>query len=231
MLTGASRTAKDRSTKRRKLVEPERVALEELLASPKVEERFRAAEALGQLLRSSGKAPKTLIQRVNDRSMLVRASTVESLGYIEDPRASRALIGALKDASPIVRSFAAASLGFIGGRTNVQHLLRAQLLERSARARVGIAEGLIWQRERVGLEVLLLLMESRQYRVRCAAANALSTVPIGPRDRARAATAISQALADETTVAARSSLERAAKALQRHLTRQLKRANRRRAIT
>jgi len=184
--------------------------LERQLRSRGVEERYLAAETLGQRLRGTRKAPVWLVKSLGgDRSSLVRASIAESLGYIDDRFTSRALVRSLSDASPIVRAYAAGSLGRIGGRDNRKALTRLKESERSARARVGVAEGLLWLGDATGLEMLRRLLRSKQYRVRCAAANALTSVPLNARATKIALDVVSEALALERTEAAISSLRNA----------------------
>lgn len=190
--------------------------LERQMRSRGVEERYLSAETVGQRLRGTRKAPVWLVKSLgSDRSSLVRASVAESLGYIEDRFTSRALVRSLSDESPIVRAYAAGSLGRIGGGNNRKALTRLKDSERSARARVGIAEGLLWLGDPTGLEMLRRLLRSKQYRVRCAAANALASVPLNARANRIALDVASAALALERTEAAKSSLRNALTALQR----------------
>jgi len=190
--------------------------LEEQIRSRRVEERYLAAESLGEHLRGTRKAPRWLVKSLgSDRSTLVRASIAESLGYIKDKTASHALAASLSDASPIVRAYAAGSLGRIGGRSYGRVLTRLKQSERSARARVGVAEGLLWLGDSAGLEMLRGLLRSKQYRVRCAAANALASVPLNAQGATIAVESVTKALKLERTEAAKSSLRSALTTLRR----------------
>lgn len=190
-----------------------RRSLEQTLIRGSIEERYFAAEQLGQLLRNRRAAPEALLRATSDRSPLVRTTVVESLGYIKDPAARRYLVRSLNDSSAVVRAYAAASLGRIGPAKMRRLLNDKRREERSVRARIGIAEGLLWLKDSSALAVLLRSLRSKQYRVRCAAANALAALPLTTRDRVQAADAINRALESETTVAARSSLENARRAV------------------
>jgi HEAT repeat protein len=183
--------------------------LVELLADRDGSVRYEAAHALGRALAGSGKAPVALLRCIDDRDELVTIAAIEAAGDIGDKRAAPRIRRRLNDPSPLVRSWAASALGLLGARGAHGALMEASRRERSSTARVGMYEALSRLGEPSSLESLLALLRSKQYRVRCAVANAVAELPIGPDCRGEVRRALRQALAAEQTVAAASSLKSA----------------------
>jgi HEAT repeat protein len=189
------------------------------LSDRSVEVRYEAAEALGRVLWRRRRAPHALLRAAADRNSLVRTCVAEALGYIGDKAAAAALTRLLRDEHPVVRSYSACSLAIVSGREAHPALKRALARERSTRARVGHYEGLIRIGQRVFVTPLIDMLGSRRRHVRHATANALAGVPLSADDRTRAIRALEQALKEEPTVAARSTMEAALRDLRRRRTR------------
>jgi HEAT repeat protein len=179
------------------------------------EVRMEAVATLGHVLASSGSAPPELLAALRDRSRLVRVAGCEALGQIGDQATLHALSAMLLDRDSLVRAFAGMALGRFPAPAVTQRLQAALDNERSMRARVGIADGLLQHRNLQGLQMLLAALKSRQYRVRCAAANSIGHAKLPDGTRPEVMRHLKLALAAEQTVAARSSLRAAMSRLQR----------------
>jgi len=177
--------------------------------------RCESLEATAARLIGTGTAPRDVITATQDPDQLVRVVALEALRDIGDPRTFAAARACLRDGSPLVRSYAAVALAVLDGARARAILDRAAPLERSSTARVGFAEARLALGDRAALRDLLRLLRSRQYRVRCAAANILSDADLMAVERVEVRRAIDAALAVEPTVAARSTLEAARRRLGR----------------
>jgi HEAT repeat protein len=173
------------------------------LRDPSVKVRVSSIEALGELCR---KAPRQLVLKLRDSDELVRVAAVEALENIGDPRAVPNLRQCVKDPSPLVRSFASSALGTFGVKKDESNLRKSLAGERSGLARAGMCAGLYLLGDRNSVESLLSLTNSRLYRVRCAAANTLASLPLSRAESAKVVDYLTDRLKTETTVAARSSL-------------------------
>jgi HEAT repeat protein len=180
-----------------------------LASDTSAEVRVAAIEGLGSLLDGQD-CPRSLLGHLQDRSLLVRISTVTALGQIGDKRAIGQLRAALRDSSPLVRSYAAAAVGRLGKSAVREELNTLADLERSATAKVGFLDGLHAAGDTPkAVEGLLRLVASRDYRVRCAAANTLASLRLRSPLRAEVRGAVRRALRAETTTAGREALQRA----------------------
>jgi HEAT repeat protein len=175
------------------------------LADSNSEVRMRAAESLGMLM-SGGSSPSALIKRLQDSDRLVRIAVAETLGAIGDQKALPALRQALRDASPLVRSYVSESIGRLGGKRDIAGLETALEKETSETAKVGFYYGLYLLGQHAMLQELLKLLQSTDYRVRCATANTLSQIPGDESEREVILRSLRKALRQEPTVAARSSI-------------------------
>jgi HEAT repeat protein len=190
----------------------------ERLSNRSREVRVDAAAEVGHRLARTGTAPIALIQRLSDPDELVRIATAESLTRIGDRAALPALRRALEDRSGLVRSYVAKAVGGLGGRSELARMQRRLARERSARARVGYYVALHELGE--GSEAvlgLLNLLQGKDYRVRCAAANNLVLLV----DRSNAALitdALRTAARAESTLAGRSSLRSSIRAIRDRLS-------------
>jgi HEAT repeat protein len=187
----------------------------ELLADHHSDVRYEATQALGRLLAGSGRAPAALRRCLEDRDELVRIAAIEAAGDIGDKRIASLLRRRTNDSSPVVRSYAASALGSLGVQGARGALITASRRERSARARVGVYEGLFRLGEQWALDRLLALLRSKQYRVRCAVGNTVAELPLEPESRGEVRRALKTALAAEHTVAATSSLRFALRRVRR----------------
>jgi HEAT repeat protein len=180
------------------------------------EPRMDAAAKIGRLLEGKGRTPRALIRRLKDSNELVRVEVAEALGAIGDRRAVGALWRALHDRSPLVRSYVVPAIGELGTRKDVARIERALQDERSAIAKVGYYAALHHLGRHHVVSELIKLLQSRNYRVRCAAANTLG----GLASHSHAGTiarALNTALKLEPTVAARSSLRSGLRAVRLRL--------------
>jgi len=177
------------------------------LNDPNSEVRMRAAEALG-ILSSNGTIPKSLIGLLSDKDVLVRVAAAESLGLVGNPRAVPALRHSLHDKSSLVRRYVAGAIGKIGDKQDVDLLKTTLNREQDDIARIGILEALYVLGEQKILPALLtMLTEPKDYRARCAAANALAQLSLNGSDKQTAVKSLRRALRSERTVATRSSIK------------------------
>lgn len=169
------------------------------------EVRMRASESLGILL-AGRKSPPALIERLQDTDELVRIAAAESLRLIGDRKALPALWRAIHDRSPIVRSYVAAAIGRLGNKKDAARLEKELKHETSEVAKVGICEAIYLLGQREVLKDLLVLLQSTDYRVRCATANALYEIKADETDAKIILRALRKVLRNEPTIAAKSSI-------------------------
>jgi len=177
--------------------------------------RADAIRAIGQSLAGGRSASRHVIDATRDPALLVRIEALEALRDIGDPRSFAAARACLRDRSSLVRSYAAVAVAVIDPARARALLGRAVRNDRSSTARVGYVDALFTLGERERLGDLLKLLKSRQYRVRCAAANTLATLDLTTDECVVVRRAVGVALAVEPTIAARSSLKRALRVLRR----------------
>lgn len=182
------------------------------LADRDYEVRMEAAENLAYLLEGRS-SPRELIDALKDKNELVRIEVAESLGFIGDPKALPALRKALEDRSPLVRSYVAAAIGLLGSEQDLVRLKRALKQESSETAKIGVYLALYTMGEHAVLEDWVKLLQSADYRVRCAAANNLSSVKANKSEAQFIRRSIKEALRKEDTTAARSSMRSSLRAL------------------
>jgi HEAT repeat protein len=177
-------------------------------ASPEV--RMRVVEALGNLTTGTHHA---LASALNDTDELVRLQAAESIRRGADARTVSALRAALDDPSPLVRSYVAAALGRAGIRSD-RTVLRACVRRESSDApRLGLFEGLWLLGDRRVFVPATQLLNSGDYRVRCATARALATTFRSPRTERRIVMALRSRLHRERTNAVRQALSESLDAL------------------
>lgn len=187
--------------------------LERSLRSQHREVRLRAAEAFGILL-AGGVAPRSLIRVLqHDPDELVRTEAAESLGAIGDKRAKHALEHAVNDRSPLVRAYAASAMARIRGHINMSALRKRVAIERNPQVRASLFEALYAAGDLSFLPRLFRLLNHANYRVRCAAANAIGAMALTDEDRAEAIRRLHDAATGEYTVAASSSIAAAVRSL------------------
>jgi HEAT repeat protein len=159
--------------------------------------------------------PQYLLDALTDRDELVRIQAAESIGIRKERRALVRLRKALSDRSALVRSYAAAAIGAIGDQADRPLLRRRLAREKSDAARVGLLEGLWLLKDRAVLDEALRLLDSNDYRVRCAAAHALAGTFVLSRNRDRIRAALRSRLGRENAKAVREALENAIRAVAR----------------
>jgi HEAT repeat protein len=150
---------------------------------------------------------------LQDPFPLVRIETLESLAQIGDKNALHLIAERLHDDDALVRAYAARSIAQLDGgkyRTAIEQALRA---EQDDNARVGFADALFALGDAEQLPVLLEFLSSADYRVRCAAANALSAAALTPSQRQAALAEVSRAASAALAAADRSTMERVEKEL------------------
>ena len=177
--------------------------------------RADAIKTIGRSLAGGRSASRDVIDATRDPAWLVRIEALEALRDIGDARSFAAARACLRDRSPLVRSYAAVAVAIIDPSRARPLLRRAVLGDRSSIARIGYFDGLFALGQRDALGGLLRLLRSRQYRVRCAAANTVANLELTPAERTEVRRAVDAALAVESTIAARSTLETASRALRR----------------
>lgn len=182
------------------------------LADSNSEVRMRAAESLG-LIVEDGKCPRALLKVLKDADELVRTNAAEALGMIGDRKALPALRKAVNDPSPLVRSYVAEAIGKLGDVRDIGRLNEELKKEISERVKVGLYQALHILGQRDALQNLLTLIESSDYRVRCATANTLSAIHIDRADTPLILRTLRKALRKEPTVAARSSIRSSLRAI------------------
>jgi HEAT repeat protein len=173
------------------------------LADKSAEVRMRVVEALARL---PGTPSAVFIEALTDRDELVRICAAEAIDARRSRRAAASLRLLLHDRSPLVRSYAGAALGRIGFRSDRSRLRKMMGRESSDVARLGLYEGLWQLRDRGALDAALQLLNSPEYRVRCATAKALGTTFLSRRNRSRIAVSVRKRLDVETSPAVREAL-------------------------
>ena len=171
-----------------------------------VDRRLKGVARLGELLQGR-RAPRQLLDALRSPSALVRIESAEAVGRIGDPRALRALWPRLQDPTPLVRSYVAAVIGMLAHRRDLPRLKVAFAKERNSMARIGYHTAFWSLREpRAPFDVAEMLQD-RDYRVRCSAANTLAMMAT-PANRRALASALLAAIKGEDTRAARQVMRR-----------------------
>ena len=187
--------------------------VEPLLYDKSGDVRYDAAECVGILgKRSAGPRPG-LRALLSDKRALIRAQAAESLALVGDKGALPKIVRLLADRVPYVRSYAASAIGDLGGIAYVERIRRILMDERSERARVGLLEALFALGDRAVLKDFLRFLESPDYHVRCAAANALEVIPLKRPETQLALTALKKAKRKSLCVADRSTMGRVLEAV------------------
>jgi len=168
---------------------------------------MRAAESFGVQLFGSKKSPQALVKKLQDPNELVRIEVVESLGAIGDRKVLSKLWKAMSDRSPLVRSYVAGAIGELGSKEDIRKLERNIKKERSPTAKLGYYQALYRLGKRDVFEKILSLLESRDYRLRCATANTLMACIVDASNSDIALSALRKALKAEPTIAAKSTFQ------------------------
>jgi len=182
--------------------------LVEKLNDPSPEVRLRILEVLGLLAK---KGLPEIVNSLGDRNELVRIQAIQALEQIGDPAVKRKLWGCLNDIAGLVRSYAAGAIGRLGDRKDLSKLRLTLHKERSPFARIGLLEALHNLGDDRQTTELLSLCRHSNYRVRCAAANALGSLTLKPLTANEVVKELKQLIRVDTSVAARESFLRAIK--------------------
>jgi HEAT repeat protein len=174
------------------------------------EVRFRVIEALTMFPATD---PQYLLDALQDRDELVRVQAAESIAIRKERRALGRLRKALADRSDLVRSYAAAAIGALGDDADRPLLRRRLAREKSETARVGFLEGLWLLKDGAVLDEAIRLLDSDDYRIRCAAAHALAGTFVSARTRDRIREALRSRLRRENAMAVREALDKAIRAV------------------
>ena len=180
------------------------------------EVRMRAVERLGVLL-TENSAPRELIGMLEDNDDLVRVAAAETLGRIGDREALPDLWKAINDSSSLVRSYVAQAIGMLGDAADAEKLVKRLKHERDTHSKMGIYEALYRLGDDRYLLKLIALLKSRDYRIRCAVANALPTL-LDDRSLAQFILSILRGvMSKEPTIAAKSSMSSAIMCIDRYI--------------
>ena len=171
------------------------------------EVRGAAAESLGILLTEKKDCPGALARKISDPDTLVRLQVAEALGLIGDKRTLPRLWKSLRDRSPLVRRYVCSAIGQLGDQADLRRLKRELKSERNDMTKLGYFDAIYSLGDRGIFPALLALLESKDYRVRCAVANTLSGEFVNSSNSKTVLAILRKALKDESTVAARSTLE------------------------
>jgi len=150
-----------------------------------------------------------LCAALHDPYALVRITALETLGYHHVTDAYSEICKLLrKDQNALVRSYAAAALGQLGLRKAIG-LLRSQLKrETRGTVRLGLYSGLYQLGEIDVLDAILGILDTDDYRARCAVVNELMCIA-KPVHRRQIHAAFQRRLERESTVAVEDTLRRA----------------------
>jgi HEAT repeat protein len=186
-----------------------------LLRDKSADVRYDAAESVGLLRRDTRTVYPALRSLLSDKSALVRIQAVESLALIGDQSALPKIVPLLSDHDPIVRSYAATTIADLNGSRYAKRVEKALRKERNDLARAGLLEALFLFGKRGTLPELLSLLTSRDYHVRCSAANALEFLPLKRSELTLAIDALRKASYKPMALADASTVKRVLKRLKR----------------
>jgi HEAT repeat protein len=177
--------------------------LEERAMDPSFEVRAAVAEALGLI---PGPPSTKLLDALTDSDELVRTNAVESVSAKHYVAALPILKRMLLDPSSLVRSYAAAAIGAVGGKSERRRLQQRLARESSDAVILGIAEGLWLLGDKTVLRAALKLLNSADYRTRCATAQALSSTFLTRQSANRIQQELEERLKAESTTAPRQAI-------------------------
>jgi HEAT repeat protein len=140
--------------------------------------RMSAAECIGSLLDGEKTEAHWLYPLLEDRNLLVRVETLESLAYIGDKKSLPLIVLRLKDEEPLVRSYAATAISDLNGKKHLKALEHASKQECDELAKIGFACALFKFGDSHQLSWLIEQLASCNYLVRCAAANNITTLSL-----------------------------------------------------
>lgn len=178
-----------------------------LLKHADSEVRMRALEKLGFVLRDKKLTADMclhLCSALTDEDELVRCASLEALGNHPYCIGTEEIVSLLGDQSGLVRGDAAKLLGMRGDR-NAEGTIQQAIAIADEVEQVPMYFALCLLQNSLGLDGLLKLLKSTNYLARCAATNLLPLC-VSAANREVILLALTNALADECTVAAKSSI-------------------------
>lgn len=146
---------------------------------------------------------------LSDPDELVRVQAAETIGARAERELCEHLRAALRDSSPLVRSYAAAAIGSVGGPADRAVLRERLSCEKSDTARVGFVEALWLLGDRQTLNEALNLLNSDDYRVRCAISRTLANIFLTRNTKQTIESALRRRLRTERSLAAREAIQAA----------------------
>ncbi|ASF45339.1 HEAT repeat domain-containing protein [Methylovulum psychrotolerans] len=181
-----------------------------LLKDPHYEVRYLTAETLGFF--NNQQSISYLIDSLDDVDEVVRLNSADSLGKLKAKYAIPKLIEKLTDKDELVRGYAAEALGVIGDKNTVYALKKALLTEKRNASRVRILTALFKLGEESNLSLIIKMLNTKSYRVRCATANILTELSFDNNIDGLYGI-LEQKLKNEKTVAVKSTITRCLKEL------------------
>jgi len=169
--------------------------------------RGETVKSLGTLLTNCKKCPPALVRKLKDPDFLVRIEVAETLGKIGDSRVLPSLWEQIHDRSPLVRSYIAAAIGTLGTQKDAKKLRQNLSTEKSDEVKLGYYTALDDLGDEKILPQLLGILQSKDYRVRCATANTLSEFTLNNSNAFTILAELKRTLKGETTIAAKSALK------------------------
>jgi len=179
------------------------------------EVRCNAIEKISEfpMIFCTDKIKERIRQGLLDINELVQSSCVEVLGQWKDVQSIDKIINCLKDESFVVRIAAAEAIGIFGDSSKVKYLEEYLLQVTDDNEQVFGYFGLFLLGKYHYLENLLESLSSDYYRTRCAVANMLISC-VDTKNKQKILNNLRQALTQEKTRAAYSSIKNAIKEIE-----------------
>jgi len=141
--------------------------------------RLAAIQVLGKL--GDKRAVLVLSNTFTDSDVVIRRASVKSLGEIRAEESFSSLIDALSDGDMDVRQNAAESLGNLGNKKAIKPLNKRLKREKDLMAKVVISRALSLLGSKKGLKVALKGTESKDFRIRLVACEALGNMDVNSK--------------------------------------------------
>ena len=178
--------------------------LEQLLSDSNYNVRCEAICSLKEI--SPIQSVHKVAQCLEDEDELVRINAAEYLGNSGSKSMTKLLLEKLNDTSELVRSYAATALGQIGQKETIPKIRKRLSKEKSELAKVGLLEALYLLGIGSSMNVLISLLGSRNYQVRCSVVNTLCS-HITPKNLRRIRIALVSTLRKEKATAVKSTIQ------------------------
>jgi len=185
--------------------------LKNLLSDKNPEVRMRALEKMRDY---SGRRVVSALKYSlrHDGNQLVKIAAIEGMRGLQRGGFAPELQVAMSDKTPMVRGYAAIALGELSGWTALSYISKALSSERSTWARAALRIAAYIAGADSDLREILLLLKSRQYRVRSFVVNNLESL-CSRENRQIIRLALQRQLKIESSKAVRSSIKRVLKAM------------------